>query len=248
MFNSSPSLADIAAVTGGGGGSRDGGFGGDGWWALIILLALFGGFGNRGFGGGGGGGMGGGCCGDSCATQADVRAAVDQQTLISKMDQQTYGIADLGYAIQGQVHGVTDAVTQTGFGLQNAITSASFASMQGTNQLSRELAECCCENRAAIAQVRYDMATQTCDLGHRIDGVADRIHEELTAIRMEQKNERIAELTQKLGMADLAASQAAQNAYLLNQLRPCPTPAYVVPNPNCCYSTQSAGCGGGYTF
>lgn len=238
MFTNGPSLADIAAVTG---GNRDnGGFGGDGWWAIIILLALFGGFGNRGFGGFGGAGGG---CGDGCATQADVRAAVDQQTLISKMDQQTYGIADLGYAIQGQVHGVTDAVTQTGFGLQNAITSAAFANQTGMNQLSRELAECCCENRAALAQVRYDMATQNCELGHRIDGIGDRIVGELTAIRMEQKNERIAELTQKLGMADLAASQAAQNAYLLNQLRPCPTPAYVVPNPNCCYGTQTVGCG-----
>lgn len=226
MFGNGPSLADIAAVTG---GNRDGGFGGDGWWAIIILLALFGGFGGRGgaFGGGG-----------DCATQADVRAAVDQQTLISKMDQQTYGIADLGYAIQGQVHGVTDAITQTGFGLQQAINN-------GDNALARQLADCCCENRAAIAQVRYDMATQACELGHRIDGVSRSIHEELTAIRMEEKNERIAELTAKLGKADLAASQAAQNAYLIDQLKPCPSPAYVVPNPNCCY-TQNTGCGYGF--
>lgn len=234
MFNSSPSLADIAAVTG---GERDGGFGGDGWWAIIILLALFGGFGNRGGVGGGGG------YGEGCATQSDVRAAVDQQTLVSKMDQQTYGIADLGYAIQGQVHGVTDAVTQTGFGLQNAITSAAFANQTGMSQLSRELADCCCENRAAIAQVRYDMATQACDLGHRIDGVGDRIHEELTQLRIEQKNERIAELTQQLNAANLAASQVAQNQYLIGQLKPCPSPAYVVPNPNCCYGTQSVSCG-----
>lgn len=232
MFNSSPSLADIAAVT----GNRGGGFGdgGSDWWAIIILLALFGGFGNR------GGAYGGG---DSCATQADVRAAVDQQTLISKMDQQTYGIADLGYAIQGQIHGVTDAVTQTGFGLQNAVTSAAFANQTGMGQLSRELADCCCENRAAIAQVRYDMAAQACDLGHKIDGVGDRITAELTALRMEQKNERIAELERKLTRADLAASQAAQNAYLVNQLQPCPVPAYVVPNPSCC-TTAYGGCNG----
>lgn len=237
MFANGPSLADIAAVTGG--NRSDGGFGGDGWWALIILFALFGGFGR-------GGAIGGG--GDSCATQADVRAAVDQQTLISKMDQQTYGIADLGYAIQGQVHGVTDAISQTGFGLQNAITSASFAQMQGTNQLSRELADCCCENRAAIAQVRYDMAAQACELGHRIDKLGAGIHEELTAIRMEEKNERIAELTQKLGMADLAASQAQQNAYLIGQLRPSPVPAYTVANPYCCTPQQACGGGFGYGY
>lgn len=214
MFNNSPSLADIAAVTG---GNREGGFGGDSWWAIIILLALFGGFGNRGFGGGG-----------ECATQADVRAAVDQQTLISKLDQQTYGISDLGYAIQGQVHGVTDAITQNGYGTQTAI-----------NSLSHQLADCCCENRAAIAQVRYDMASQSCDLGHRIDGLGERISSELTAIRMETKNERIAELQQQLFAANLAASQSAQNAYLVNQLRPCPTPAYVVPNPFCCETTTT---------
>lgn len=223
MFNASPSLADIAAVTGG--TNRDGLGDGGGWWVLIILLALFGGFGNRGVGGTDGG---------SCATQADVRAAVDQQTLISKMDQQTYGIADLGYAIQGQVHGVTDAITQTGFGLQNAITQASIADMQSTNALSRQLADCCCENREAIAQVRYDMASQACDLGHKIEAVGQGIHEELCQLRLEQKNERIAELTQRLNAADLAASQAAQNAYLINHLRPCPSPAYVVPNPFCC--------------
>lgn len=232
MFGNGPSLADIAAVTG---GNRDGGFGGDGWWAIIILLALFGGFGNR------GGAFGGGSCGEGCATQADVRAAVDQQTLISKMDQQTYGIADLGYAIQGQVHGVTDAITQTGFGLQQAINN-------GDNAISRQLADCCCENRAAIAQVRYDMATQACELGNRIDGVSRSIHEELTAIRMEEKNERIAELTEKLGKADLAASQAAQNAYLIGQLRPSPIPAYQVANPYCCTPQTTCGCGNGYGY
>lgn len=215
MFNNSPSLAYIPAVTG---GNREGGFGGDSWWAIIILLALFGGFGNRGFGGGGG----------ECATQSDVRAAVDQQTLISKLDQQTYGISDLGYAIQGQVHGVTDAITQNGYATQTAV-----------NSLSRQLADCCCENRAAIAQVRYDMASQSCDLGHRIDGLGERISSELTAIRMETKNERIAELQQQLFAANLAASQSAQNAYLVNQLRPCPSPAYIVPNPFCCDTTTT---------
>ena len=63
---------------------------------------------------------------------------------------------------------------------------------------------------------------------------------------MAQKDERIADLTQKLGKADLAASQAAQNSYLIKQLRPCPEPAYIVPNPYCCYTTpqvNTCGCG-----
>ena len=79
MFNGNGyNLSDIAAVAGRN-GNGDGMFGENGWW--IILLFLFAGWG-RGFGG-----FGGGEVGAPCATQADVRAAVDQQTLISKLDQ-----------------------------------------------------------------------------------------------------------------------------------------------------------------
>lgn len=123
---------------------------------------------------------------------------------------------------------MTDAITQNGYATQTAV-----------NSLSRQLADCCCENRAAIAQVRYDMASQNCELGHRIDGVGERIASEINAIRMETKNERIAELQQQLFAANLAASQSAQNAYLVNQLRPCPSPAYIVPNPFCCDTTTT---------
>lgn len=228
MFGNGPSLADIAAVTG---GNRDGGFGGDGWWAIIILLALFGGFGNRGFGGGTGGDL-------APATGADIQRGFDTAAVTNKLNGLENAFASLGYDQLAQMNGVNSTIMQTGFGLQQTVT-------QGDNALARQLADCCCENRAAIAQVRYDLANQTCELGHRIDGVSRSIHEELTAIRMEEKNERIAELTAQLGKADLAASQAAQNAYLINQLKPCPTPAYVVPNPNCCY-TQNTGCGYGF--
>lgn len=227
MFNSTPSLADIAAVTG---GNRDG-FGGDGWWAIIILLALFGGFGNRGFGFGGGGGG----CGEGCATSADLQRGFDTQAVTNKLNGLENAFASLGYDQLAQMNGINSTVMQTGFGLQSSLDG-------GFNALGRQLADCCCENRAAIAQVRYDMATQACDLGHKIESVGQGIRDQITAIRLEDKNDRIAELTQRLNMADLAASQAQQNAYLINQLKPCPTPAYVVPNPNCCYT--NTGCGG----
>lgn len=223
MFNGSNiTPADIAAVMG---NNRDGlGDGGD-WLILIVLFAMFGGW---------GGGWGGNAAMAAApATQADVRAAVDQQTLISKMDQQTYGLSDLGYAIQGQIHGVTDALTNARFGLQQGMDA-------GFNALTRQMADCCCENRQAIAQVRYDMATQSCELGHKIEAVGQGIHEELTQLRLEQKNERIAELTQQLSAANLAASQVAQNQYLIAHLRPSPIPAYEVPNPYCCPAATTA--------
>lgn len=229
MFDSTPSLSDIAAVTG---GNRDG-FGGDGWWAIIILLALFGGFGNRGFGFGGGGGD------QAVATSADLQRGFDTQAVTNKLNGLENAFASLGYDQLAQMNGINSTVMQTGFGLQSSLDG-------GFNALGRQLADCCCENRAAIAQVRYDMATQVCDLGHKIESVGQGIRDQITAIRLEDKNDRIAELTQRLNMADLAASQAQQNAYLIGQLKPCPTPAYVVPNPNCCYQggyQYGGGCG-----
>lgn len=126
MFkNAGYNLSDIAAVTRNG-GNGDGMFGENGWW--IILLFLFAGWGRGGNGSFGGGG--------DCATQADVRAAVDQQTLISKLDQQTYGLADSTYALNNTVtsgfHGVDNAICNLGYNIQ-----------AGTNSLAHQISDCC---------------------------------------------------------------------------------------------------------
>lgn len=122
LSTSELSAADVAAVCGNNRGN-DGPFGGDNAWWIIILL-LFG-YGGRGFGFGGGMGAGA-ACGVPCATQADVRAAVDQQTLISKLDQQTYGIADSTYALNSAVtagfHGVDNALCSLGYTSRAAST------------------------------------------------------------------------------------------------------------------------------
>ena len=109
MFNGGMNgynLSDIAAVTKDG----EGVFGGNnGWWIILLFLFAFGG---GGFGFGGDRGL-------PCATQPDVRAAVDQQTLISKLDQQTYGLADSTYAINSALtngfHGVDNAICTLGY-------------------------------------------------------------------------------------------------------------------------------------
>ena len=110
MFNSNcASVPLVASVD----GNNNGMFGGDGWWAIIIFALIFG-WGGNGFGGFGG--FGGNRNGfvEPCATQADVRAAVDQQTLISKLDQQTYGLADSTYALN-------NTINQNFRGVDNAI-------------------------------------------------------------------------------------------------------------------------------
>ena len=227
MFNGKGyNLSDIAAVTRNGNG--DGMFGDSGWW--IILLFLFAGWG-RGFGGG----FGGGGYEAPCATQADVRAAVDQQTLISKLDQQTYGLADSTYALNSSImngfHGVDTAVCTLGYNMQN-----------GFNTISHQLSDCCCETGRAIergfADTNYNLATQACDTRRAIaDSTRDIIDSNNAGVRSILDfltQDKIATLQAENQGLKLAASQAAQNAYLVNELRPCPVPAYTVPNPYCC--------------
>ena len=244
-------LSDIAAATG---GNRNNGgmFGGD-WSAWIILFLLFGLFGRGGWGGGFGGG-GNECC-SPCATPADVRAAVDQQTLISKLDQQTYGLADSTYALNNAIttgfHGVDTAICTLGYNMQG-----------GFNTLGHQISDCCCDTGRAIergfAETNYNLATQASDTRRAIaDSTRDIIDSNNAGVRSILDfltNDKIATLTAENQSLKFAASQAAQNAFIVaNQeaqtaelIRrldtPCPIPAYVVPNPNCCY-TPNTGCG-----
>lgn len=249
MFNASPSLADIAAVTGGN-RDNDGGWGdGNGWWVLIILFALFG-WGRNGFGGNNGG-ESGSCC--STASCADLQRGFDNQGVTNKLNGLENGICSLGYDQLAQMNGINQNITQTGFGIQNAITQMGISNMQDTNALSRQLADCCCENRAAIAQVRYDQATNTCTITTAISNAARDItdnananyrslHDEFVAFQISQKDEKIAEQQALINSLNLAVSQRNQNDYLISQLRPCPTPSYIVPNPFGC------GCNNGAFF
>lgn len=234
-------------------------FGND--WAWIIILLLFG-WGRNGFGGYGNG-FGGGSCGCTpCATQADVRSAVDQQTLISKIDQQTYGTSSLYTAL-------SDNLNNNFRGIDNAICTLGYQGAQHANNLSAQLADCCCKTQTNIErntnqgilntnaiqqqisscccdlekmnmQNRFDAQAYNCNTLQAIDKVGDRIIDYLA-------NEKTQALRDENFALRLAASQAQQNEALLNKLSPCPSPAYVVPNPNCCYNANvtysNCGCG-----
>ena len=244
---SEASLSDIAAVTNRNDGYGNGMFGND--WAWIVILLLFG-WGGRGFGGFGGGyGMGGGC-GAPCATQADVRAAVDQQTLISKLDQQTYGLADSTYALN-------NAITNGFHGVDNALCSLGY-------NLSHQISDCCCATQRAIDSVKYENATNTCAIQNTIQNttrdVIENANANSRAILDFLTNDKIATLTAENQSLKFQASQTAQNAFitanqeaqtaeLIRRLgRDCPVPAYVVPNPNCCYQYAQPACGCGGSF
>ena len=252
MFNSSNGFT-MPVVPAGYSCGNNGGFGGfgDDWLALIVILALFGGYGNGGFG------FGGFCGGrtEPCATQADVRAAVDQQTLISKLDQQTYGLADSTYALNNTItsgfHGVDNAICNLGYNVQS-----------GFNTLGHQISDCCCATQRAIDGVNYNMATQACETRNLIQNttrdIIDNANANNRALLDFLVKDKIETLQAENQSLRLTASQERQNNVLRAALdantaeiirrtgNECPIPAYVVPNPNCCYNPFGFGYSSGY--
>ena len=236
------SLSDIAAATGNCGGNNNSGFGGD-WGAWIILFLLFGLFGGRGgYGGFGGGGSGVG---------ENYVLATDFATIERKLDSVNAGLCDGFYAMNtGMLNGFSglqQTVMQTGYGLSSQIASCCCDIREGiqanttqgvmnTNAIQRQLAECCCENEKIAMQNRFDMAQYNCNTLQAIDKVGDRIIDYLAT-------EKTQALRDENFALRLAASQSQQNAYLLNQLNPCPVPAYITCNPR---ATSNCGCGCGF--
>lgn len=275
--NMAPSLSDIAAVTGN--NRNDGGFGdGNGWWVLIILFALFGGWGNNGYGNGNGGQ-------GAYDTQAAVQRGFDTQSIISKLNGIENGICSLGYDQLAQMNGISNTVTQTGMGLQNsinqlginrmqdsfaiqqAINANGVANMQNTNALTTQIANCCCENREALADLKYTMATDACALNNNVHQTGDAIinsqnagfqmlnntiNQRFTQLEMSQKDQRISELEAALNRCDRDSTLQGTATYLLNNLNPQARPAYIVQNPNCCSAvpvqiqSNCGGCGSNY--
>lgn len=276
LTNEGTGTTMLVQPTGFGGYGNSGfGFGGDGSWAWIILLLLAfgGGWGMGGFGGFGGmdglypwlnnsQNINGGFRDQFINTQiGDLRTDVNRG----------FGDVQLGLA------GVNQNVCQTGNSIVNALNNGfsgaeisannrQMANMQQMFGLQSSLQNCCCENRAGIADVKYTIATENCaDRAAISDGVRDilaatqaqnqRILDQLCADKIEQKNDTIAQLRSELLYARGQASQDVQTAAiqagqraLANEVEqyvlPTPRPAYVVANPNCC-QPYNCGCGCG---
>lgn len=231
-------MSGFLAGQGDGNSNRGGMFGGDGWWAIIIFALIFG-WGNGGYGFGG----------NSGGVADGYVLASDFANVERKIDAVNNGVCDGFYAMNtGMLNGfagVTQAVTSGFSAAELARCNQQAALMQQLNAMQRSADNCCCENRAAIAQVRYDMATQACDTRNTIQNAARDITDNQNAGTREilnfLTNNRLRELEAENSTLKLAASQAAQNNYLVNTLRPAPIPAYQVQNP---YSYGANGCGG----
>ena len=142
---------------------------------------------------------------------------------------------------------------------QRAIDNAMFQTAQGINGIGTKIDSCCCETQRQIERgfcdTNYNLATNTTSIIQNAHNDTDRVIAKLDAMEATRQQEKIQALQMENQSLKFAASQSAQNSYLTatmdaNQAelirrlgRDCPVPAYVVPNPNCCY-----GSGYGYGY
>lgn len=252
--NGSGMVMPVAPAYGGNGGF--GGFGDGGWWIILLFLVL----GNGMWGGMGGyGGMGGGYGLYPWLNNSEHISDGFRDQMLGTQ------VASIGDKITS---GFGDVATQlcSGFAGVNAnITNASINDMQQTFALQSALQQCCCDNRAATADLKYTVATEACaDRAAVSDALRDvlaantastqRILDQLCQDKIEQKNDTIAQLRSELMYARGQASQDVQTAAiqagqraLANEVEqyvlPTPRPAYIVQNPNCCSQFTGCGCG-----
>lgn len=220
------------------------GFGGNGWGdlaALIVVAGLFG-WGNGGFGGFGGFGGGRGGVGENYVL------ATDFATIERKLDGVNNGLCDGFYAVNtGMLNGFA-SVQQTlcqGFnGVERSLAQNGYQTQAGFNALGAQLAQCCCDTRAAIADVKYANERNTCDIIRAGQDNTRAILDYLTG-------EKIASLQAENSGLKAQISNDRQSAFIIDALAPkCPAPAYVVQPPqqvtfptNCCGNVAYAGYG-----
>ncbi len=268
---------------GGGNGGFGNGYGGD-WIWIILILALFGGWGN-----GNGNGFGGGFNNDFAWLsngQKEIMQNTNQGFDTLHLSNQVEGVRDGIFSLSNQLCNCCADMNQTvSNGFYNAEISANnrqmadmqqnfnnqIATLQGFNNLGTRLDDCCCENRLATQDLKATVISENCaDREALSNGIRDiitnqtantqRVLDQLCNDKIDAKNEKIADLQRELQMADLKASQIAQNAFisqgfanevdqLYNRLANCPvpstpvygrTPIFTCPNNNGC----GCGCNG----
>lgn len=220
-------------------GNNGGMFGNNGDWIWAFLLFAL--IGNNGWGGVGyGGGRGG--------VGENYVLATDFATIERKLDGVNNGLCDGFYAQNTNMLNGFASVQQTlcqGFnGVERSIANAGYNTQAGFNALSAQLAQCCCDTRSAIADVKYANERNTCDIIRAGQDNTRAILDYLTG-------EKISSLQAENAGLKAQISNDRQSAYIIDKLSPCPAPAYVVQAPSkvnfptdCCGNfTGFGGCG-----
>lgn len=260
MDNGGLSVADaIALERNGSCGCNNGMFSGEGFWVIFLFFLLAcGGWNNGGWGNGGGNGTNGAGF-QGWATRADINEGFAMNNIQSGITAIQNGVCDSTYALNNAI--------QSGFANTNMGMMQGFNGVQGQIcNLGYQLQDCCCQTQRAIDGVNYNMATQTNALQNAMNNntrdIIDNQNAGTRAILDYLCQDKIQTLQSENQSLRLAASQANQNAVLQAAMdantaeiirrtgNDCPVPAYVVPNPNCCYGNPlGVGYGlGGYGF
>lgn len=277
--NNNNGVAYPYPVMSGFGNGGFGGFGGDSAIWLIVLLALI--WGNNGNGGFGFGGNG---FDNGYAWLSNGQKDIMNQTsdgfnslhLSNQVEGIRDDVNDIQNAICNSTASVTSAINNGFYNSEIAAANRQMANMNTAFDLSRQLADCCCENRLASCQTqnaiiseaantRFADANNTRDIidsnNRNSQAILDKLCQlELDGVKaqVDAKNDRIAELTTQLNMANLAASQTAQNAFiskgfadevdaLYNRLSNCPVPSTPVYGRTPIFTCNgNNGCGCGY--
>lgn len=238
--------------------NNDGFGGGTAFWAIILFFGLlvFGGFwgrnGNNGNYGGNGGSdlatlaavMAANNNGRSVSTDfidSSIQRGFDNQSVINKLDGINSGLCN-GFYTQNTT------MLQGFAGVDNAICSLGYANQQGFSNIGMAIAQqgfqnqqCCCNIERNIDSVKYENAKNTCD-------IVNAIREDGALTRAQITQNEIQSLRDQLQTANFQLSQQAQSANLIDQLRPCPIPAYLSCSPYASYSPfgnvyNNGGCG-----
>lgn len=211
----------VGPMYGGGGFGGMGGFGND--WGWIILLLLFAGGGWGGFGGFGGGNL--------AADGAMLYPWMNQANQVTEGFQNQL-LNDNITSIRDGVQGISTQLCNGFASIEQGANARQMADMQQMFSLQSALQNCCCENRAGIADLKYTVATENCaDRTQAMQNTRDIIDSQTNGTRaildklcqleldgvkaqVDAKNDRISELQTQLNMATLRESQTAQNAFI----------------------------------
>ncbi len=264
MTSEGMSPADFAAITGNRGND---GFGTNNGWEWIIILFLFAMF-NGGWGGNNNG-FGGGMypwLNQSDQINSGFQNQMLNTSLMGIQNGITAGFGDVQTALCGGFAGVNAAITNAQMAdMQNAFAMQS-AMNQGFNGLQSQLAQCCCDNRLATCQTqnivqneanmtRFADANNTRDIIESNNQGFQKVLDKLCQLELDGVKQDNANLRTQLNMANLAASQNAQNALiqqgfanevdaLYNRLNNCPVPSTPVYGRTPIFTCNGGGCSG----
>ena len=223
-----------------GNGSSNGfGWNDGSFWIIILFLFAFMGNGWGNWGGNSG----------TTTINNDVQRGFDQQAVMSSLT------------------GINSAVANGFAGAEISRCNAQANILQSLNDMAMAFQNCCCENRAQAADLKYTIATEACadrqavtdalrDVTANMTAQTQTILDKMCQQEIDALKTQNANLQTQINLANLAQSQtdqtakiladnAAQTAVLKQNLNPTPVPAYVVQNPNCCGANYYAGCGCG---